>query len=188
MRFSQFSLSKVNNNFTDKELDQAIIDNFGKDKLDELNVLADLDKLNLKLCDYLGLEPIPVIFEDLGMEDARYYLKDDYIAINNKYVHNDLELKKSLIHEIRHAYQRYCMKDNDSKMVCTTDYLVCMWLEDAMKDYHNMPDDEKICLSIEVDAFAFTKYILNKWFNIEYHHYDKEYDKLLDLFIERFYD
>ncbi len=41
-----------------EELDQAIIDNFGKDKLDELNVLANLDKLNLKLCDYLGLEPM----------------------------------------------------------------------------------------------------------------------------------
>ena len=169
------------------ELDAKIVENFGSDKLEELNILSNLDPLILKLCDYLGIEYIPVIFEDLGLEDSRYYLKDDYISINNKYLHDELEQKKCIIHEIRHAYQRYCAYNNDSKMICANDLLVCMWIDDLMKDYKNIPDDEKICLSIEIDAFAFTKYILNKWFNIEYHHYDKEYDKVLDLFINKFY-
>ena len=174
-------------NLTEEEIDQKIIENFGQDKLDELNAISKIDSLNIKLSEYLGIEPIPVIFEDLGIEDARYYLKKDYIAINSKYVHDELELKKSLIHEMRHAYQRYSMKDNDSKMVCANDYLVCLWIEDTLK-FPKLTQEEKLATTIEVDAFAFTKYILKKWFNIEYHHYDKFYDNLLDQFIKKFYD
>ena len=173
---------------TQEEVEKKFIENFGSDKLEELNILSNLDPLILKLCDYLRIEYIPVIFEDLGLEDSRYYLKDDYISINNKYLHDELEQKKCIIHEIRHAYQRYITKNKNIKMVCSNNVLVSLWIEDFKKDYNNIPDDEKICLSIEVDAFAFTKYILKKWFNIKYHHYDKEYDILLDKFIEKFYD
>ena len=75
---------------SDEELKKQFIESFGEDKWEEIEALKPIDELNIRLCDFLGIEPVPVIFEEM-YEDARYYDKLDYIAISNKYVHDETE-------------------------------------------------------------------------------------------------
>ena len=64
-----------------------------------------LEELKNNLFEYLGLEPIEIKYEDLGVEDSRFYTHDLYVSINEKYKDNEYETMKCLIHEIRHYYQ-----------------------------------------------------------------------------------
>ena len=52
---------------------------------------------------------------------------------------------------------------------------------------NNLKPEDSLCLHLEIDAYAFTKYLLKEWFNIEYHHNDLDYDKTLDIFINHYY-
>ena len=42
-------------------------------------------------------------------------------------------------------------------------------------------------MPVEVDAYAFTKYILKQWFHYEYHYPNDIYDGLLDIYIAKYY-
>lgn len=179
---NNFSLDKM----TEEEIDQEIINSFGQETLDELNAAVKLDSLNWRLCDLLDIEPVSVIFEEME-EDARYYFDGNYIAISTKFIYDEQEQMKCLIHEVRHLYQRFCITHKDCKLIYANKLLISQWKEDLKRDYHNVPDDEKICMPIEVDAFAFTKFILKEWFNIDYHHYDLAYDTVLSLYIDKYY-
>ena len=138
-----------------------------------------ITELTNNLFEYLMLDPIKIIYEDLGEEDSRFYTHDLYIAINSKYKDNELETMKCLIHEIKHYEQLVVV--------------ICGEKENPQYEYWKKefktklkPEDE-LCKYIEIDAFAFTKYILKEWYGIEYHHHDKKYDNLLDLFINKYY-
>ncbi len=63
-----------------------------------------LKEVSTKLFDYLGLEEIDIRYEDI-LDDSRFYNRDLYIGINNKYIDDVYETLKCLIHEIRHYYQ-----------------------------------------------------------------------------------
>lgn len=134
-----------------------------------------------KLFDYLGLEPIEIKYEELGEEDSRFYTKELYIVINTKYYNDELETLKCLIHEIRHYYQLVIVA---YRIDIEPQYKY--WKDELQFNIKLKPEDA-LCQYIEIDAFAFTKYILNRWFQIEYHHHDKDYDNLLDTFIKRYY-
>ena len=138
-----------------------------------------LIKLKDDLFDFLSLEPIEVIYENLELEDSRFYTHELYIAINKNYLNDEYESMKCLIHEIRHYYQ-LTVVTLDIEAEPQYKY----WKEEF--NIKLKPEDE-MCKYIEIDAFAFTKYILKEWFAIEYHHYDKKYDEILDLFIYKFY-
>ncbi len=138
-----------------------------------------LIKLKNELFEYLSLDTIKVLYEDLGEEDSRFYTHDLYIAINTKYKNNELEQMKCLIHEIRHYYQ----------LVVVVLGIDAEPQYNYWKEEFNMklkPKDE-MCKYIEIDAFAFTKYILKDWYGIDYHHHDKNYDYLLSKFINKYY-
>lgn len=142
---------------------------------------TNLEELKNNLFEYLELEPIEIKYEDLGEEDSRFYTHDLYISINEKYKDNELEIMKCLIHEIRHYFQLVVV-------ICGEDYnpQYKYWKKELKLNIKLKPEDA-LCQYIEIDAYAFTKYILKEWFNIEYHHYDEDYDNLLDQFIKRYY-
>lgn len=171
---------------SNEELKERFIQSFGEEKWEEVEALGPIEVLNFKLCNYLGVEPIPVVFEKMH-EDARYYDRLDYIAISNKFIHDEIELKKSLIHEVRHLYQKYCISHKNEQLKFAPSHLISQWEKDFKKNQRLIPEDKIMCMSVEIDAFAFTKYILKEWFNIDYHHYDPAYDALLILYIEKYY-
>lgn len=139
----------------------------------------NLKKVQKQLFEYLGLEPIPINYEELE-EDSRFYPKGLCISINNKYIDNELESLKCIIHEIRHYYQlvvvAYQVEEEPQYKYFKQELRM-----------NNLKPEDSLCLHLEIDAYAFTKYLLKEWFNIEYHHNDLDYDKTLDIFINHYY-
>ena len=171
---------------SDEELKKQFIESFGEDKWEEMEALKPIDELNLRLCDFLGIEPVPIMFEEME-EDARYYDKLDYIGISNKFVHDEIESMKSVIHEVKHLHQKYCISHKNEKLKLAPSILIKQWEEDFKINQRLVPPDQVMCMPVEVDAFAFTKYILKEWFNIDYHHYDLTYDAVLTIYIDKYY-
>ena len=58
-----------------------------------------LNEVSSKLFDYLGLEEIEIKYEEMG-EDSRFYNHELYIGINNKYINDEYESLKCIIHSI----------------------------------------------------------------------------------------
>jgi len=44
-----------------------------------------------------------------------------------------------------------------------------------------------MCEFVEIDAYAYTKYILKKRFDYDYNHHDLAYDKVLGLYINKYF-
>ena len=171
---------------SEEEIDQKIIENFGPDVLKEMEFTLHIDNLNFKLADFLGIEVIPVFFEDIE-EDARFYDKEEYIAISKKFMFNDLEAVKSLIHEVRHGYQKYCINHKNEKLKFAPSEIIEDWKKDFDNGQLGLTPEIQMCQSIEIDAYAFTKYILKEWFDYDYHHHDLAYDTVLGLYINKYF-
>lgn len=67
--------------------------------------MKDLRKLQNEVAEHLGIDPLPIKFEDLGDEDSRLCLKEEYVGINIKYKNDYLECAKSITYEYRHVFQ-----------------------------------------------------------------------------------
>ena len=154
---------------------------FGTEELKRQECLAKLNPTLLRLSAYLGIDPIPVVCEKLN-EDSRYYVADNYIAISEDLIENEVEALKCLIHEVRHYYQIICVNHN-----ITREPLLSLWQEELKLDYNNMPVEESMCLGIELDAYAFTKFIMKNWFNVNVIHNDKNYDIALTNYIAKYF-
>ncbi len=139
-----------------------------------------LDELSKRICDYLDLNVIKYKFEDIDPDDSRLYIKEEYIAINSKYKDNYEECAKCLVHEFRHVFQIYYVnRFNDN--------LSRLWREALSKQVNssNMKNDrEYVEQALEIDAFAFTKYYLEKYENIKVVNKIANLDKWLDKYIE----
>ena len=167
---------------SEEELKTEFIKYFGEEKWNQEEMLGKLWPTQLALSDYLGVEPIPVVVEDIE-EDSRYYPKEAYIVISSKLIGDEVEALKCLIHEMKH-YQQYMCIIHDITMVPQ--------LEEWKKDFEincakATSYEEMICLSIEVDAFAFTKYIMDKWFGIKIYHPEPIYDEILSRYITKYF-
>ena len=81
---------------SDEEIKKEFIESFREEKWEEEEALTPLMDLSFKLCDFLGIEAVPILFEEME-EDARYYNDLDYIGISNDFVHDEIEARKSLI-------------------------------------------------------------------------------------------
>ena len=169
-------------NVTDEFLKEEFIKYFGEEKWQEEEMLTKLWPFQFALFLTLGVEPIPVLFQEME-EDARYYDKDNYIGISTKLINDEVEVIKCLIHEIRHYYQHICVEYND-----TNEPQLQHWIEDMKKDYNSLEPSEAICLSIEVDAFAYTKYIMKKWFDMDVEYPDVIYDAVLNVYSKKYYE
>lgn len=166
---------------TDEFLKEEFIKYFGEEKWKEEELLTELWPFQFALFLTLGIEPIPVIVQEME-EDARYYVNENYIGISTKLINDEVEVIKCLIHEIRHYYQHICVDYND-----TNEPQLQSWINDMKKDYNNLDPSEAICLSIEVDAFAYTKYIMKKWFDIDVVYPDVMYERVLKAFCNKYY-
>ena len=170
-----------NDDVNEEVLKEQFIKYFGEEKWHEEEMLTKLWPFQFALFLTLGVEPIPVLFQEMK-EDARYYDKDNYIGISTKLINDEVEVIKCLIHEIRHYYQHICVEYND-----TNEPQLEHWIEDMKKDYNSLDPSEAICLSIEVDAFAYTKHIMNKWFDIDVVYLNEMYEKVIKAFCIKYY-
>ena len=158
------------------ELKEDFIKYFGEEKWNQEEMLVVLYKEELKLCNYLGIEPIPVITDTIE-EDSRYYIEENYIVISDKLILDKTEALKCLIHELRHCYQFNCVRNN------VDNDLVQIWKE----EFANAHLIEYGVMTTELDAFAFTKYIMKEWYNINIVFPDIVYDEILTRYINKYF-
>ena len=85
--------SKEFKNMSDDDLKARFIESFGIDKWNEEEMLAKLIPFGDGVANYLGIDPVPIVFEELAKEDSRIYIKEQYIAINERYMERN-EKKK----------------------------------------------------------------------------------------------
>ena len=123
----------------------------------------DLKPLCLRIAEQLGIEPLDIKFEDLN-DDSRLYIKENYVAINKKYENDYEECAKSIAHEYRHVFQIFYVNlfSNDRSI---------RWKKELQGVINSSNMDingsNYIAQEIELDAFAFTKYYLEEFENIE---------------------
>lgn len=167
------------NNFNREQLKEEFIKYFGEQKWKEEEFLGNLRIIEMALSNYLEVEPIPVVVEDFE-EDSRYYVKENYIAISSKLITNEVETLKCLCHEYKHYHQLICITHNDTRMPM---------LEEWKKEFQLTEEEltNTPILYIEIDAFAFTKFIIDKWFGITIYHPDAIFDELLNKYIQKYY-
>ena len=166
---------------TQEELNEEFIKYFGKEIYNQEEMLMKLWPTQLAIADYLGVEPIPVLVEEIE-EDSRYYPNDNYIVISKSLMDDEVEVLKCLTHEYKHYQQYMCIIHNVAHP------LLEEWKKDFKTNYANVTSyEEMLALTVEVDAFAFTKYILDEWFNIKVTHPYDVYDEILSRYINKYF-
>jgi len=120
------------------------------------------------IANYLQIPKVDVTFVKLNneyKEVAGYYIPgSNVICINSGAINNfnDLEFTALLIHEMRHAYQDFQIRNKN--MSKEPKDLLAIW-DEEMKNYkhpihHN---GDFIKQKIEIDAIAFTYFFLKKY-------------------------
>ena len=171
-----------------EKLKEGFINSFGEEKWKQEEMLLKLMPIHKELAEYLGIEMIPVVCEDIE-QDSRFYLKEQYIAISPLMLEKYCEAAKSLIHEVRHQYQQICINDPYTK---ENPELVKFWEEDYPKlfnplIYLSTNGNGYLANVCELDAHAFSKWYLKEKLFIETHYPQFEYDAILDLFSKKYY-
>ena len=142
--------------------------------------MKDLRKLQKEVAEYLGIDPLPIKFEDLGDEDSRLYLKEEYVGITVKCKNDYLECAKSITHEYRHVFQIfYVHLFNDDRAIRWKKILAAQINSSTM----NEDGSNYINQELEIDAFAFTKFYLQKYENIDVKNKVEGLDNYLDEYI-----
>lgn len=176
---------KESSDLTEGELKENFIKMFGEDKWIEEEMIGKLIPLSSEVSNYLRIDFLPILFEDLDEEDSRIYYKEEYIAINTKYKDDYLECIKSVIHELRHVYQMlYASTSNDKRAK--------VFKEELASPVELDPKDSKSITqyyiqAIELDAFAFTKWYLKEFHNVDVIHPSKDYEAIICAYIEKYF-
>lgn len=171
---------KLNKSLKEKELKVEFINYFGEEKWNQEDMLSKLCTIELAICKDLGIDPVPVVVEAME-EDSRYYIKENYIAISSKLIMDEIESIKCLLHELKHAQQFNCITDEES-----THPFKEIWIAEIIYEAGGISQEEQLGLMIEIDAYAYQKYMMKKLFNIDWHYPNEEYDNVIDSYVDKY--
>lgn len=146
-----------------------------------------IDELIDRLVDYLGVDKLPIEFSCTIYDDSRLVLKPNpKIVINEKFTDSFFDLSKAIAHEYRHWFQLNWVSymDDDLSNRWRKAFNNALSLENA--DIINSIDDSTayVMQDIEIDAFAFTKYYLEKYEGMIVVHPNTQYEDLIKKYIE----
>ena len=139
----------------------------------------DLKPLCQRVADRLGIDPLEIKFEEI-IDDSRLYIKEEYVAINSKFENDYVECAKAITHEYRHVFQIFYANmfndDRDRRWRSELSNLV---------NTSNMSDkgSNYISQELELDAFSYTKYYLDKYESISINNKIAGYDEIIDKYI-----
>lgn len=139
----------------------------------------DLKSLCQRVADRLGIDPLEIKFEEM-IDDSRLYIKDEYVAINKKFENDYVECAKAITHEYRHVFQMFyanLLNDDRAKR----------WKAElsTLVNTSNMDKvgSNYISQELELDAFSFTKYYLDKYESIKVKNSISGYDVIINKYI-----
>ena len=141
-------------------------------------VTESLDELQDYLCDYLGVDKLEIVTQDIK-EDAILDINNKKIVLSKKTSEDIVEAKKALIHEMRHQYQLYCVA-----LDIEEEPMRKIWALELQHDVHKFDLDYMNQLYIEIDAYAFTKVFMKERYdyNIKY---SNEYEKMIKDYLKK---
>lgn len=144
-------------------------------------MLERIIPLLIEVSNYLGINPVPVVFDDIEIEDSRIYLKEEYIVISERFKNNYIECAKCVCHELRHLFQLYFVKiSKDNKALRMKEELTS-WF--ALDTNSKESITKYMMQEIEIDAYAFTKWYLKKYHNIDVMHPSNIYERIIESYI-----
>ena len=139
----------------------------------------DLLPLCKRIADKLGIEPLDIRFEEM-IDDSRLYIKEEYVAINKKFENNYVECAKAITHEYRHVFQIfYANMFNDERAKRWRSELSTLVNTSNMEN----KGSNYISQELELDAFSFTKFYLDKYESIKVNNRISSYDEVIDKYI-----
>ena len=136
-----------------------------------------IEELCNNLSEYLDIDFLPVKFDKINPDDSRLSIKDNCILINNDLKDNFIECAKCIVHEYRHAWQIFYVYEHNDK-------IALKWKEEYSSYHSSSESDDYFMQTIEIDAFAFTKYYIKRFLNIDIVNHVKGFDKILDIYID----
>lgn len=170
---------------SEDKLKEEFIKYFGEETWNEETMLGELKEFEMFVCNYLNMELIPIVIEDME-DDSRFYVQEAYIAISKECIKDKIEASKCLAHELRHVYQMICVAEN-----IESEPLRIEWEKDLRNPVVvNDPNSAEeytnyIGMTIEIDAFAFQKFMVKEFYDITVNYPILEYDLILDLYINK---
>ena len=163
----------------DKKLKEEFIKYFGEEKWNQEETLAKLQQVVFDVCkDWLGIEPIPVLFnEDIGTDEARLDTKEQIIWLNPKNQNKWIELLNGVLHELEHMYQIIYANTMDTPKAKR-------WKKE-LDNYIGGEDPLRNLLQeIELDAMAFAQIVMATNYGIYYEHEDYIIQELINRYIK----
>ena len=92
--------------FNKEKLKEDFIEALGQELCDEEEILEIYQGVIETVCnDYLSIQPVPVVFDNLIDEVSRYDINLKAIILNRKYKNDYEELLNSTLHELEHHWQ-----------------------------------------------------------------------------------
>lgn len=162
---------------SNEELKEEFIKWFGEEKWNEEEMLFFIDQMLWIVCnEYLGIEPIPVIFEEVPGNISVLDTQLHCIKLNPKYKDDKVILVAAAVHELEHWYQLlYVSNMNTPKAT--------RWKKELDNYISDKNPDMNVLQEIEIDAEAFTEIILDCEFGIKYINPNPILQALIDEYI-----
>lgn len=141
--------------------------------------MLNLKQLCIRIADRLGIEPLEIMFEEM-IDDSRLYIKEEYVAINKNFENDYEECAKAIAHEYRHVFQLFYIHMFD-------DSRASRWKKELNQAINSSNINETgsnyISQELELDAFAFTKFYLEKYEDILVKSKIEGFDEIIDKYL-----
>jgi uncharacterized protein YfeS len=140
--------------------------------------MLNLKQLCKRIADRLGIEPLEIMFEEM-IDDSRLYIKEEFVAINKNYENDYEECAKAIAHEYRHVFQLFYIHMFD-------DSRASRWKKELNQAINSSNINETgsnyISQELELDAFAFTKFYLERYEGMKIIHPNDKYENIIRVY------
>ena len=164
---------------------KKFIEYFGEKQWKQEKLLSLLQKYHLHICNLLGIEMVPVIFEDGLEEDSRLYIGEMYIALSDNVV-TLFEAVKCIAHECKHIEQllRAFNPKTEQEIRWANEFRNAV----VISECNDVNELSRYALQeIELDAYAFTQVYMMDEIGVDAKYPNAEYQQLIDLYKDKYY-
>ena len=151
-----------------------------------IDIKQKVINISEEVADYLGLDLIPIEYENFEIDDSRLVLKPiPKIVISIKYEDNFIESAKCITHEMRHIFQIYYVNLMNDKLARIWKEELAQAKSSANINVNSNEYNDYSLQAIELDAFTFSQFYLRRY-NIYFKYEDKKFQRLVEVYIKKY--
>mgnify|MGYP003297681269 FL=1 len=145
---------------------------FGSSLLKEFKQIGNVQHVVFLASKDLGIQKRDVFFNSEIQSDSMALFEENVILINSKFINDFTEIEKCISHEMRHFYQIEYMKNKNTDKAKR-------WREEFNR-LDDIKDLNEYCsLELELDAYAYTKYFMRRYYSKDVVHPSPEYEEVI---------